>query len=92
MSYIAANGQEITEAMIERWCAAYEQGEFPEGEHTVGAAVMGRPLLSIGKTTTMTIKVPVGMKVAMTHKAEEQGKTLSAYARTLLEDGLMAVG
>lgn len=29
MSYIAANGQEITESMIERWCDAYEQGEFP---------------------------------------------------------------
>ena len=31
MSYIAANGQEITEAMIGSWCDAYERGEFPEG-------------------------------------------------------------
>ena len=30
MSYIAANGQEITEAMIGSWCDAYERGEFPE--------------------------------------------------------------
>ena len=46
MSYIATNGQEITEEMIETWCAAYEQGEFPEGEHTVGKIVVGRPPLS----------------------------------------------
>ena len=35
MSYIAANGQEITEAMIGSWCDAYERGEFPESERTV---------------------------------------------------------
>ena len=46
MSYIAANGQEITEEMIETWCAVYEQGEFPEGEHTAGKVVVGRPPLS----------------------------------------------
>ena len=40
MSYIAANGQEITEAMIGSWCDAYERGEFPEGERTVGEVVM----------------------------------------------------
>ena len=43
-NYIAANGQEITETMIDRWCEAYEKGEFPEGEHTVGGVAMGRPL------------------------------------------------
>lgn len=30
-SYIAANGLEITDALIDQWCEAYEQGEFPEG-------------------------------------------------------------
>lgn len=40
--YAAANGQEFTDATIDRWCEAYEQGEFPEGERTIGGA-MGRP-------------------------------------------------
>lgn len=40
--YIAANGQEITEEMIARWCEAYERGEFPEGERSSGQAVLGR--------------------------------------------------
>lgn len=92
MSYIAANGQEITEAMIGSWCDAYERGEFPEGERTVGEVVMGRPPLSSDKTTTLTVKIPVGMKVALAHNAKEQGQTLSTYARTLLTDGLMAAG
>lgn len=43
MSYIAANGQEITEATIGSWCDAYERGDFPKGKHTVGEVVMGNP-------------------------------------------------
>lgn len=34
--WAAANGQEITEEMVRRWCDAYERGEFPECERTVG--------------------------------------------------------
>ena len=30
MSWTAANGQEITDEMIDRWRKSYEQGEFPE--------------------------------------------------------------
>lgn len=52
--YIAANGREITDSMIARWCDAYERGEFPAGEHTVGAVVMGRPPLSRDNTATFS--------------------------------------
>ncbi len=62
MSYIAANGQEITEAMIGSWCDAYERGEFPDGERTVDEVAMGRPPLSAEKTVTLNVKIPVGMK------------------------------
>ena len=41
--WAAANGQEITEEMVGRWCDAYERGEFPECERTVGGVVHGRP-------------------------------------------------
>ena len=41
--WAAANGQEVTEEMVRRWCDAYERGEFPEGERTVGGVVHGRP-------------------------------------------------
>lgn len=91
-SYTAANGQEITDALIDQWCEAYERGEFPEGERSVGGVVMGRPPLSIDKTTTLTIKIPVGMKAALVRKAKEHGKTASGYTREIIAEDLMAVG
>lgn len=92
MSFIAANGQEVTDAMIERWCSAYERGEFPEGERSVGEVVMGRPPLSADGTETLTIKLPSGMKAAIRRKAEQMGMTASAYVRNVLADDLLAVG
>lgn len=91
-SYVAANGQEITEAMLDRWCDAYEQGEFPAGERTVGKVVMGRPPLSSGETVTLGIKVPSGMRAALASKAKQKGVTMSAYARDVLARDLMGVG
>ena len=35
-AYTAANGQVVTDEMIDTWCESYEHGEFPDGEHTVG--------------------------------------------------------
>lgn len=89
-SYIAVNGQEITDEMIDRWCDAYERGEFPDGEHTVGEIVMGRPPLSSEGTVSLNIKVPAGMKVAIAKKAKKNGMTTSAYARGVLVDYLLA--
>lgn len=89
--YIAANGQVITDALIDQWCEAYERGEFPEGERTVGGVVMGRPPLSMEKTVPFTIKMPVGMKAAIVRKAKANGQTASGYARDLIAEDLMAV-
>lgn len=41
MSWTAANRQEITDEMIDRWRKSYEQGEFPEDERTVGGVIYG---------------------------------------------------
>lgn len=41
--YIAVDGSLITEEMIVSWNKAYEAGEFPEGEHTIGDVVYGVP-------------------------------------------------
>lgn len=88
-AYVAANGQEITEEMIERWCEAYERGEFPEGEHTVGEVVYGRPPLSSEGSTVLSIKVPISMKKAIECQAQKEGMTTSAYARSALADKLV---
>ena len=85
-TWVAANGQEITEEMIDGWCDAYERGEFPEGERTVG-----RPPLSTEGTAVISIKVPIGMKRAVERKAKSAGMSTSAYARAALADKLLGV-
>ena len=41
-TYTTASGQVVTDEMIDAWCEAYERGEFPDGEHTVGGIVHGQ--------------------------------------------------
>lgn len=87
---IAANGQEITEAMIDRWCEAYDRGEFPAGERTVGEVVVGRPPLFGDKTATLAVRLPTGMKAAVVQKAQSQGVTTSTYVRSIIASALMS--
>lgn len=54
-TYTAANGQVVTDEMIDAWCESYERGEFPDGEHTVGGIVHGRPPLSGEGTATLSV-------------------------------------
>ena len=89
--WVAASGQEITEGMIGRWCDAYEKGEFPEGERSVGRVVYGRPPLSSEGTASISVKVPVGMKRAVEQRAKSAGMSTSAYARAALADRLLGV-
>lgn len=87
---IAANGQEITDEMIERWCDAYERGEFPKGERTVGGVVYGRPPLSEEGSVTFSVKIPVGMKKAIEKQAQKEGVSMGAFARSALTDRLVS--
>lgn len=88
-TYTAANGQTITEDMIDGWCAAYEKGEFPASERTVGGVVRGRPPLSNDETVTLSVKVPFAMKEAIRRRAAEKGITPSEYARLAINEKLL---
>ena len=87
-TYTAANGQVVTDEMIDAWCESYERGEFPDGEHTVGGIVRGRPPLS-GEGT---VKIPLGMKEAIRRRAAAEGMTPSEFARAALSEKLLAAG
>ena len=80
-TYTAANGQVVTDEMIDAWCESYERGEFPDGEHTVGGIVHGRPPLSGEGTATLSVKIPLGMKEAIRRRAAAEGMTPSEFAR-----------
>lgn len=84
MKYQTSDGIVYSDADINRWCEAYEKGEFPEGENATGVVISGRPPQINTQTTTITCKVPVGMKVALRKKADEQGISTSAYIRSAL--------
>lgn len=91
-AYTAANGQVITDEMIDTWCESYEHGEFPDGEHTVGGIVHGRPPLSSEGTATLSVKISLGMKEAIRRRAAAEGMTPSEFARAALSEKLLAAG
>ena len=88
--YMAANGQTITDEMIDGWCEYYDKGDFPPGERTVGGVVRGRPSLSSSGTSTLNVKIPSGMKMAIEKKAAAEGLSLSAATRVALSNWLLA--
>ena len=57
--YMASNGQTVTDEMIDKWCEHYDKGEFPPGEHTVGALVPGRPLAPGPASPTLDTASPI---------------------------------
>ncbi len=91
-AYTAANGQVVADEMIDTWCESYEHGEFPDGEHTVGGIVHGRPPLSSEGTVTLSVKIPLGMKEAIRRRAAAEGMTPSEFARAALSEKLLAAG
>lgn len=88
-TWTAANGQEITEEMIDHWCEYYNNGEFPPGEKTVGQTRYGRPPLSSEGSAVISVKIPAGMKKAIEQRAKNEGMTTSAYTRAALTDKLL---
>ena len=84
MKYTSADGHEYADEDVQRWCEDYERGEFPEGEHSTGKIVYGRPPRTDAHTTTLTVKVPVGLKKAIAAKAKQEGVTTSALVRQQL--------
>ena len=91
-TYTAANGQVVTDEMIDTWCESYERGEFLDGEHTVGGVVHGRPPLSSEGTATLSVRIPLGMKEAIRRRAAAEGMTPSEFARVALSEKLLAAG
>ena len=88
----AANGQAVTEEMIDRWCEALDRDEWPDGWRNVGEIISGRPPAAAESTAVISLKVPVGMKRAIEREAKNEGLTTSAFARKALEERLLAVG
>ena len=81
---VTENGQKITGEVVDKWCAAYEDGRFPDGYEPVGGIVRGRPPLYGDKMSSITIRVPLMQKVALEQEAIDSGVSLSSYLRNII--------
>lgn len=88
--FIASNGQPVTEDMLNRWCDALDRDEWPEGEHSVGDIIIGRPPMSPEGSVVMSFKVPPAMKRAVEQQARDEGLSTSEYLRSIVADRLVA--
>ncbi len=83
MEYTTPDGKSFTDEDIKNWADYYEQGEaLPNSRVT--KVILGKPAHTKPQTTTITVKVPIGMKTALANKAKQQGITTSAYIRNEL--------
>lgn len=71
----AANGQEVTEEMLDGWCAALDAGEWPEGWENRGPVTVGRPRLSDEPLETITFKVSRSSAQTIRQAAEKEGES-----------------
>ncbi|MDR1015577.1 MAG: ribbon-helix-helix protein, CopG family [Coriobacteriales bacterium] len=88
----AADGQMVTSDMLSRWCEALDKDEWPQGEHSVGEAISGRPPLSAEGSAVLSVKVSPAMKRAIENKAKSEGVTTSDFVRSMLASSLVGKG
>lgn len=81
---VAENGYPVTQADIDRWNEAYDKGELPKGYSFDGEVKQGRPRLFADGTSSLTVRIPVGLKNYVTNKASERGISVSDYVREVL--------
>ena len=86
----AANGQLVTDEMIDTWCESLDRDEWPSDWVNVGDVVHGKPPVESDSSVVLSVKIPVGMKRAIETRAENRGVSTSAVARGLLGNGLLA--
>lgn len=77
----AEGGVEVTREMIEKWCAAYDAGELPEGYAFDGPIRPGRPRLSNEATSSLSFKCPKSGAAMIEQAAKVSGVKKSAFIR-----------
>lgn len=88
---IAANGQVVTDEMIDSWSEALDKDEWPSGWKTIGTPIDGAPSDATMSSETLSIKVPSYLKSAIEREAKAEGKSTSAFVRTVLADKLVTL-
>lgn len=83
---IAENGKPVTQAMIDKWCEAYDAGNyFPENEETT-AVFWGVPNQTLSKT--ITFKVSESLEKSIKSRSKQLGISTSDFCREAISNAL----
>ena len=82
------NNNIIDEKLIEQWEKSYSKGELPKGFEFSGPARAGRPKMFEDDMTTLTIRIPVSQKNAISQGAKKSKQIMSEYTRQLLSTAM----
>lgn len=85
----AIDGTLVTEEMIEGWCDALDNDEWPSGWVNVGDIVSGQPPVAATCSEPITTKVTKAMKNALVLEAEKEGISTSEAMREALTEWLL---
>lgn len=83
---IADNGQPVTQAMVDKWCEAYDKGEFPDGEYSTERIWYGVPTPTLSKT--ITFKVSESLEKSIKSRAKQLGISASDFCREAISNAL----
>lgn len=83
---ISNNGKEVTQEMIDKWCEAYDKGEFPDGEYSTGRIWYGVPTPTLSKT--ITFKASESLEKSIKSRAKQLGISTSDFCREAISNAL----
>ncbi|WP_449675217.1 CopG family transcriptional regulator [Eggerthellaceae bacterium PR-HUZ602407-17] len=83
---IADNGQSVTQAMVDKWCEAYDKGEFPDGEYSTERIWYGVPTPTLSKT--ITFKISESLEKSIKSRAKQLGISASDFCREAISNAL----
>lgn len=86
MTYIADNGQELTDEMLNAMAEEYENGTW-EG---VGKASRGRPRLYDEDMETVSLRLPKSRVAAINAVSKRRGVSKSDFIRSAIDKALLS--
>lgn len=82
--FVSANGQVMTDEMMERLESYYARGEFPPEEYSVGEVIHGAPPSMRSGGVTIPVQIPLETQRAIASRAKEENITPGELASAVL--------
>lgn len=87
MTYVAENGIELTDELLDAMAAEYESGDWSG----VGKVSPGRPRAYGEEMATVSFRIPRSRVVAIEEVARKRGETKSDFFRNAIDQMLVSM-